>query len=116
MAQSGIAIKYKLVGMENNAANMVANMKQALQKRLELICAIQSLTLDEMTWRDIKINFSRNLPVNEMEQAQYLNQLRGMISDKTLLSQIPFITDVDAELAQIQSETPTSIFNFEDEE
>ena len=104
MAQSGIAMRYKLLGFENVSSSIVANMTKALQKRIELICAVLRLTNGDNTWRDVQIIFTRNLPQNITDTAQVINQLRGIVSDKTLLSLLPFIKDVDAELEQIQQE------------
>ena len=77
---------------------------ELLQKRIELICAVLRLTNGDNTWRDVQIVFTRNLPQNITDTAQVINQLRGIVSDKTLLSLLPFIKDVDAELEQIQQE------------
>ena len=104
MAQSGEAIKYKMVGMENNAANIESNMKEALQKRLELLCAIQKLTTNDFIWRDINIIFTRNLPVNKAEEVNIVNQLRGLVSNKTLLSLLSFVKDVDAEIELLKEQ------------
>ena len=104
MAQSGIAMRYKLLGFENVSSSIVANMTKALQKRIELICAVLRLTNGDNTWRDVQIVFTRNLPQNITDTAQVINQLRGIVSDKTLLSLLPFVKDVDAELEQIQQE------------
>ena len=104
MAQSGIAMRYKLLGFENVSSNIVANMTKALQKRIELICSILHLTGSDNTWRDVHIVFTRNLPENITETAQVINQLRGIVSDKTLISLLPFIKDVDAEVEQLQEQ------------
>ena len=104
MAQSGIAMRYKLVGFENVSSSIVANMTKALQKRIELICSILHLTGSDNTWRDVHIVFTRNLPENITDTAQAINQLRGIVSDKTLISLLPFIKDVDAEVEQLQKE------------
>lgn len=109
---SGISIKYKLLGMENICSNIEANMRQALQKRLELICAIQRLTASEFVWRDVNIVFTRNIPVNETEQAELVNKLRGIVSDKTLLSILQFIPDVDKEIEMLQEQNSNSLYNF----
>ena len=93
-----------MVGMENNAANIEANMKEALQKRLELLCAIQKLTTNDFIWRDINIIFTRNLPVNNMEEVNMVNQLRGLVSNKTLLSLLSFVKDVDAEMELLKEQ------------
>ena len=109
---SGIAIKYKLLGMENICSNIEANMKQALQKRLELICAIQRLTAVEFVWRDVNIVFTRNIPVNEVEIAQMVNQLRGIVSDRTLLSLLSFVPDVDKEVEYLQEQNSNLLYEF----
>lgn len=109
MAQSGIAMKYKLIGFENVSSAIVANMTKALQKRIELICEVLNLTDGLSMWRDIKITFTRNLPENTLETAQMVNQLRGLVSDETLLSQIPFITNPAEEVEKVKEQKQTSI-------
>lgn len=108
MAQSGIALRYKLVGFENTSSAIVSRMTKALQKRIELITEIMNLTGESM-WRDIEIHFTRNLPVNTLEIAQMVNQLRGLVSDATLLSQLPFITDVYRELEILQEQKTANL-------
>lgn len=112
---SGIAIRYRMIGMENNAACIEANMRKAILRRLELICAIQTITSDSFVWRDIDIIFTRNLPINETENVQYINALRGLVSDRTLLAQLPFIKDVDEEIERLNEERQNnvSLYNFD---
>lgn len=114
MAQSGIAMKYKLIGFENVSSAIVANMTKALQKRIELICEVLNLTDGVAMWRDIKITFTRNLPENTLETAQMVNQLRGLVSDETLLSQIPFITNPAEEVERVkeQKQLNADLYSF----
>lgn len=109
MAQSGIAMKYKLIGFENVSSAIVANMTKALQKRIELICEVLNLTDGVAMWRDIKIAFTRNLPENTLETAQMVNQLRGLVSDETLLSQIPFITNPTEEVERVKEQKQLNV-------
>lgn len=109
MAQSGIAMKYKLIGFENVSSAIVANMTKALQKRFELICEVLNLTDGVAMWRDIKITFTRNLPENTLETAQMVNQLRGLVSDETLLSQIPFITNPTEEVERVKEQKQLNV-------
>ena len=95
---SGIALKMKLLGMENNASAIAKSMVKAIQKRLELICSILSKTDNATQWRDIQIIIDRNLPIDLIDIANEINTYRGLVSDKTLLSQVPFVQDIDAEL------------------
>lgn len=104
LAQSGTALAYKLVGFENVASGIVARFTKAIQRRIELICNVLNLKASEAVWRDISINFIRNLPINLTETIQLVNSLKGTVSDATLLSQLPFIKDVDSELEAVQKQ------------
>lgn len=101
---SGIAIRYRLTGMETRAAKIVANMEKALQRRVEIICGIASLKLGEEVFRDIQIDFKRNIPEDLTATINLVNSLKGSVSDATLLSQLPFISDVNAELEALQEQ------------
>lgn len=109
LAQSGTALAYKLVGFENVASGIVARFTKALQRRIELICNVLNLKASEAVWRDININFVRNLPVNIVETIQLVNSLKGSVSDATLISQLPFIDDVNAELEALQKQKQDNI-------
>lgn len=115
LAQSGTALAYKLVGFENVASGIVARFIKALQRRIELICNILNLKASDATWRDININFVRNLPINLTETVNLVNSLKGIVSDSTLLAQLPFIKDVSAELEAIkkQKEEEVKIYDFD---
>jgi SPP1 family phage portal protein len=120
---SGIAIQYRLTGMETRAGKIEGLMKKALQRRVEIIAGIASLKLGEEVYRDIQIDFKRNIPEDITATINIVNALKGTVSDATLLSQIPFISDVNAELeaVQEQKEANMEMYSFgapaaEDEE
>ena len=111
---SGIAIKYRLTGMETRAGKIEAVMKKALQRRIEIICGIASLKLGEAVFRDIEIEFKRNIPEDTASVVALVNSLKGIVSDATLLSQIPFVSDVNAELEALeaQKEANMALYSF----
>ena len=119
---SGVAIRYRLTGMETKAGKIEAEMKKALQRRIEIICGIASLKLGEEIFKDIAIDFKRNIPEDIATTANLINSLTGRVSEKTLLSQLPFVEDVEAELEAVKSEKEDSMalynfgFNEEDSE
>ena len=104
MAQTGIAMRFKLVQFENASSAIEAEMRKALQRRIELICAIGNIKGDNLSFDDVKITFTRNLPTNLTETAQVVNSLRGLVSDQTLLSLLPFIDDSQAELDRLNQQ------------
>ena len=111
---SGIAIRYRLTGMETRAAKIEAEMKKALQRRVEIICGIASLKYGEEVFRDIQIDFKRNIPEDETALVQLVNNLKGTVSDATLLAQLPFVTDVNAELEALnkQKQDNMALYGF----
>ena len=111
---SGIAIRYRLTGMETRAGKIEAIMKKALQRRVEIIAGIATLKLGEEVYRDIDITFKRNIPEDTTSIINVVNALKGTVSDATLLSQIPFVDDVNAELEAVQEQKTANmaLYNF----
>ena len=101
---SGIAIKFKTLGTENLVSIKERKFKRGLQQRLELISMISSVLREGFDWRAIDIVFSRNLPTNDMDIANMVNSLRDIVSDETLLAQVPFVEDVQAEMDRIEEQ------------
>lgn len=111
---SGVAIRYRLTGMETRAGKIEAAMKKALQRRIEIISGVATLKLGEEVFRDIAIDFKRNIPEDISATVALVNSLKGVVSDATLLEQLPFVTDVNAELEalQAQKEANMALYDF----
>ena len=101
---SGVSIRFKLSGMEHKAGIIESEMKKALQRRVEIICGIASLKYGEEVFRDITISFKRNIPEDLQSTINLVNNLKGTVSDATLLGQLPFVNDVNAELEAVQAQ------------
>lgn len=103
---SGVAMEYKLLGMENITKIKTRYYKKGLRKRLRLFASwlsrSKAVTVDTT---GIKITMTRALPKNLLEISQIVANLWGKVSKKTLYSQIPFIQNVDDELAAVEKET-----------
>ena len=106
---SGAALKYRLVNMETRAGKIEAEMKKALQRRIEIICGIASLKLGEEVFRDIAIEFKRNVPKDYTEIINLINGLKGTVSDETLLGQLDFIEDPAAEVEKNQAQKKANL-------
>jgi len=103
---SGVAIKYKLIGLEQIRSRKEREFKKALQRRIELISGILTLkSLPPVDFRDIDIQFTANIPANTAELAQIVTSLDGIVSQKTLLGLLPFVTDAAEELDELKLES-----------
>lgn len=102
---TGVAIKYKLIGLEQIRSRKEREFKKALQRRIELICGmLKTKSKDAIDFRDVEITFTPNIPANLQEQAQIVKDLDGMLSKKKLLSLLPFIEDPVAEIEELKKE------------
>lgn len=109
---SGIAIQYRLTGMETRAGKIEAEMKKALQRRVEILCGMAALKLGEEVFRDIEITFTRNIPADEAALINLINSLKGTVSDATLLGLLPFISDPEAELEAVKNQKLENMDTF----
>lgn len=101
---SGVAIKFKLLGTENLVAIKERKFKRGIQQRLELMSAINSILREGFDWRAIDIVFTRNIPSNDVDIANIVSNLKDLVSEETLLAQIPFVEDVQGELERLKKE------------
>lgn len=101
---SGVAIKFKLLGTENKVAIKERKFKRGLQQRLELLANIKGVLANGFDWRSIDIIFTRNIPANDADIANMVNTLSGIVSEETLLAQIPFVEDVVSEIERLDKE------------
>jgi SPP1 family phage portal protein len=113
---TGVAMKYKLMGLENATAKKERAFKKGLQRRIRLIAQILNILGGSYDWRSIDITFTRNLPVNVQEAAELAASLQGIVSEETLLAQLPFVTDVQAELQRKKAETTVEPYSIAPQE
>ena len=101
---SGVAMEFKLLGMENITKIKTRYYKKGLRKRIRIFCNFLSLQGKTVDPAGITMTFTRALPKNLLEISQIVANLWGKVSRKTLLSQIPFVDNVDDELVALDQD------------
>lgn len=101
---SGVAMEFKLLGMENITKIKTRYYKKGLRKRIRLFTNFLAMKGIQVDATGITPVFSRALPKNLLEISQIVANLWGKVSRKTLLAQVPFVEDVDAELDAVEKE------------
>ena len=110
---SGIALKFKLMGLENITGIKESKFKKGLLRRIELICNFLKIKSNtDCNFTDIEPVFTRNRPVNEVEIAQMMRDLTGILSEDTLLAMHPMVTDVEAEKERKRLEEESTYNNY----
>lgn len=114
--QSGVAMQYKLWGMDQLWITKTANYEEALYQRLRILLHLLQYQFDSNValLDDITITFSKNLPTDTANIIDTVVKLKGIVSDDTLLAQIPFVEDVEAELDKLekQAERDADLYGF----
>ncbi|MCL6458059.1 MAG: phage portal protein [Gorillibacterium sp.] len=101
---SGVAMKYKLFGLEQLAKTKERYFVQGLRERLKLFAAILGVKGKAVNVSAVEITMNRSLPSNDVEMATMIAQLKGSVSDETLISQLSFVKDAAAEVAEVNKQ------------
>lgn len=106
---SGVAMEFKLLGMENITKIKTRYYKKGIRKRMRIFASWLALKGKNVDTAGVKPIFTRCMPKNLLEISQWVSNLWGKVSKKTLLSQIPFVEDVEAELTAVEKEEQEAI-------
>lgn len=109
---SGVAIRFKLLPFEWQSTKKVRFHEFGLIDRFTLY----NTWLNKKNSANVLIEphlidavFSRSLPNNDFETSQMINNLDGKVSDATLISQLSFVKDADAETEAVTNQKKENI-------
>ncbi len=109
---SGVAVSYKLWGLEQICSIKERKFKRALQRRIELITNILNIQGGHYDYRDIDIQFRRNKPQNVLEIAQIITMLASDLSRESRLKMLPTVDNVQDELEKLREERQEDMGGF----
>lgn len=102
---SGVAMKFKLMGLENLIGVKEAKFKKGLMRRIELLCAYAKMKNNsDYSYLAIEPIFTRNTPNNELELSQIMQNLTGILSEETIIGMSPRVSDIQAEIERKEKE------------
>ena len=99
---SGVAMRYKLLGLEDKTGVKETEFEKGLRRRIELIYGIMRKVSGDMDYLDINIVFTRNLPQDLSAMVDTVVKLDGVISDESRVALLPLDLDAEAELAAVE--------------
>lgn len=101
---SGVALEYKMLSMQNKAANKEHQFKHALRALFKVLFSIDTIVHNSDDWQNLNMTFYRNAPQDLETDASIAKDLTGIVSQKTLFKILPFVDNPDTEIKQIQKE------------
>ena len=92
---SGVALRYKLLAFEQNIKNKSRYMEKGLKERFKLYNNFLNVNskMEIIPIEEVDVVFTRNLPTNDYETSQMINNLTDLVDRETLISQLSFIKD-----------------------
>ena len=108
---SGVAMQYKLAGLNYKTAAKEALFKKGLLRRIELICNILNITASEPIdiIKDVAIKFTRNTIDNLAETVDMVNRLTNIISKETSIDLLQGILDPELERQRLDEEKAANV-------
>lgn len=106
---SGIALKNKLLNLENRVAMREAVMENVIKQRLKnFFRFLEVKEGKKFDYRDVAIRFTRNLPTDLVGLADVISKLRDLLPDETLISWLPQVENPALEIEKRQKEQSAS--------
>ena len=117
--QSGIAIAFKLIGMEFKASQVETYFSQGLDRRLQLYGYLYNASTASVDINEYKavIKSKRNIPVDVKAKAEIAQMLFGIVPREMLLEFLPkeLVDDLEKALLLIKKELPQNTISPFDE-
>ncbi|SHH54743.1 phage portal protein, SPP1 family [Caloranaerobacter azorensis DSM 13643] len=113
---SGIALRFMYSGLDLKCNAMEDNFKWAFEQLIYFVNKYLEITKQPVSDKEIKIVFNRDIAINESQAIIDCQNSKGIISDKTIIANHPWVEDVDNEIEQIEKESKTNELPMFDEE
>lgn len=101
---SGIALKYKLLAMNNLVKTKIRKFTSGMNRRYKLLFGHPASKVPKDAWMQLEYQFTPNIPANVLEEAQIAAQMEGITSHHTQLKVLSVVDNVDEELERIEEE------------
>lgn len=101
---SGVAISYKLIGLENKTAGKERKFATALRQRVRLITNVLNIKGGAYNPTDIEPIFTRNIPQNLTDIVNAVVSLQGIVPKKMLISLLSFVNNPEEAIKELEQE------------
>ena len=113
-APSGVSLKFQYTLLDQKAGNMIAKLKKAIKELLWYVTEdYNSKNNTNYDANLIKVDINKNMITNDAELVSMIQASKGIVSDKTLLAVHPFVSDVNAEMQEMEAEEKRAMEQFD---
>lgn len=103
---TGIAMRYKIMALENKSKAMERKMHTALRYQYKVLCSAWATkgNANRDDYESLTFVFTRNLPVNTKEEAEIMNLLGIRVSQRTGLQLFSAVDDPEEEQERVSED------------
>jgi len=102
---SSLAIRSRLFLLETICGLIQSELEATIRERLTMFFRINNIRANQLfSHKDLIIKFTPNIPSDIASIADSISKLIAVVSQKTLLSLLPFVDNPELELAQYKKE------------
>lgn len=101
---SGIALRYKLLPMLNLMKAKERKFVSGMNRRYKILFSNPVSQMRADAWTSLEYDFTANVPVDILSEAQAVSSLTGLVSKHTQLRLLSCVSDVEKELQTIDDE------------
>lgn len=105
---SGIALRFLFASLDLKCDVLERKLRTSLREFFWFVCKY----LNKYDYKDIKITFKRNTMVNESELIDNCVKSQGIVSQKTIVENHPFVDDPEIEIEALEEEKLNEIPNM----
>lgn len=113
-APSGVALKFMYAALDLKCNALEVEFKFGFEKLLQFINIYLGQSQSIVDTHEVDIVFNRDMEINETEVITNCQNSMGTVSKKTIITNHPWIKDVEAELEQIAVEEEEALTKLED--
>ena len=104
-AQSGVALQELFNGLDLDCSNIETEFQSSLEYFMFFVNTYLTMTTSkDYLEKEVEFVFNKSMITNESEKIENCKKSEGQVSRKTILANHPLVTDVNAELKQIETE------------
>ncbi len=113
---SGVAMKFKLMALENKCKTMERKFTTALRYQFKVLCSAWAKKgiCAKDDYLKLWFEYKRNVPMDLLAEAQASQTLKGQVSERTRLSKMSIVDDVDYELKEMEKDAKVYGKDLED--
>jgi len=101
---SGIAMKFKMFGLESKCIISERKFTAALRTQYMVLSTYWAVKQSPIDYMKITYTWTRNFPLNLLDEAETTAKLKGLVSEETRLGLLSFIDDPLKEIEKMERE------------